>query len=122
MEWKLTGSEPVYQQLEERFRCAVLNGEYQPGARVPSVRELAVQARVNPNTMQRALSELEREGLLCSQGTAGRFVTVDQVTLDALRQRTVERTVAHCRQLLREVGLTLHQAADLAEKEEIKEG
>ena len=62
MDWKFTGSKPVYQQIMEQFRAAVLSGEYPPGGRVPSVRERAAEARVNPNTVQRALTELEREG------------------------------------------------------------
>ena len=63
MNWKFAGDRPVYQQIMENIRGAVLRGELPPGGRVPSVRELAMQAQVNPNTMQRALTELEREGL-----------------------------------------------------------
>ena len=87
MEWKLTGSEPVYLQIMESFRGAVLSGEFGPGDKIPSVRDLAAQARVNPNTMQRAMSELEQERLLCSHGTLGRFVTDDPAILEALRQQ-----------------------------------
>lgn len=111
MEWKLTGAEPVYQQIMEHFRCAVLCGDFPCGQKIPSVRDLAAQARVNPNTMQRALSELEREGLLVSRGTLGRFVTDDQTILDTLRQQHRDKTVLHCQSLLAEVGLTLTEAA-----------
>lgn len=117
MEWKLTGSEPVYQQIMEHFRHAVLTGEYQPGARIPSVRELAAAARVNPNTMQRALAELEREGLLTGHGTQGRIVTVDAEILEELRRKTVKQTVLHCAALLQSVGLTLDGAAQWLENE-----
>lgn len=117
MEWKLNGSEPVYQQIMEHFRGAVLTGEYKSGERIPSVRELAAQACVNPNTMQRALSELERERLLVSHGTLGRFVTDDEAVLQTLRRSAVEKTVLHCRLLLRGVGLTLRQAADMSEED-----
>ena len=72
MNWKFAGDRPVYQQIMENIRGAVLRGELPPGGRVPSVRELAMQAQVNPNTMQRALTELEREGLLVGGGTSGR--------------------------------------------------
>ena len=87
MDWKFAGSKPVYLQIMEQFRAAVLSGEYPPGGRVPSVRELAAEARVNPNTVQRALTELEREGLLTGGGTTGRWVTEDEETLEALRQQ-----------------------------------
>ncbi len=117
MEWKLNGSEPVYQQIMEHFRGAILKGEYQSGERIPSVRELATQARVNPNTMQRALSELERERLLVSHGTLGRFVTYDDTVLESLRRSAVEKTVLQCRMLLQGVGLTLRQAAELSEED-----
>lgn len=119
MEWKLTGSEPVYQQIMEHFRRAVLSGEYPAGTRIPSVRELATQARVNPNTMQRALSELEREQLLISHGTLGRFVTDDQAVLDELRQQSVKKTVRHCAELLAQLGLTLEDAAQILKKDEV---
>lgn len=119
MDWKLTGSEPVYQQIMEHFRRAVIAGEYPAGARIPSVRELATQARVNPNTMQRALSELEREKLLISHGTLGRFVTDDESILAALRQQATEKTVRHCADLLGQLGLTLEDAAQILKKEEV---
>ncbi len=119
MEWKLNGSEPVYQQIKEHFRCAILSGHYPPGERIPSVRDLATQARVNPNTMQRALSELEQEGLLLSHGAFGRFVTENQLILQALRQQKIDQTLLQCQKLLADVGLTLAQAAAMtAEKEE----
>ena len=75
MNWKFTGERPVYQQIVATIRAAILTGEYPPGMKVPSVRDLAAQAQVNPNTMQRALTELEREGLLLGGGTSGRTVT-----------------------------------------------
>ena len=118
MDWKFTGSEPVYQQIAEHFRRAVLAGEYAAGERIPSVRELAAQARVNPNTMQRALTQLERENLLICNGTLGRFVTKDQTVLENLRQQAVESTVRHCSALLAQLGLTLQDAAAI-EKEEV---
>ncbi len=119
MEWKFTGSEPVYQQIAEHFRRAVLTGQFPAGSRVPSVRELATQARVNPNTMQRALTALEREGLLICHGTLGRFVTSDERILENLRQQAVLHTVRHCSDLLAQLGLTLQDAADILTKEEV---
>ena len=85
MNWKFAGDRPVYQQIMENIRGAVLRGELPPGGRVPSVRELAMQAQVNPKTMQRALTELERDGLVYSQRTSGRYVTEDRAAIAEAR-------------------------------------
>lgn len=113
MAWKFAGDRPVYQQIMEHVRGAVLTGELPPGGRVPSVRELAAQAGVNPNTMQRALYELEQEGLLQTQGTLGRVVTEDEEILSRLRRAAVEQVVRRCDAALKELGLTLADAAQL---------
>lgn len=121
MQWKMSGHEPVYQQIMEQLRGAVLAGEYPPGSRVPSVRELAVEAKVNPNTVQRALSELEREGLLENHGTLGRCVTHKDAVLERLRKDAVERLVCDTARRFRELGITMDRAAALlleSEKEE----
>lgn len=65
MKWKIASDRPVYLQLVEQIQRAVLNGEYPPGSKFPTVRELAAQAGVNPNTMQKAPQALEQSGLLC---------------------------------------------------------
>ena len=74
MEWQFRNDSPIYTQLTQRLTQAIVAGEFRPGERLPSVRELAVEAGVNPNTVQRALADLERDGLVFSQRTAGRFV------------------------------------------------
>ena len=81
MDKKLEDNMPIYVQIMNRVREAIAAGELRPGDRVPSVREMAQQFEVNPNTMQRALNELEREGLLESERTAGRFVTEDKALI-----------------------------------------
>ena len=77
MAWELKSDRPIYSQLVEQIQLMVVSGVFPPGAKLPSVREMAAQASVNPNTMQRALSQLESDGLLYSQRTSGRFVTED---------------------------------------------
>ena len=77
MDWTFRGDQPIYAQLMQRIKQGIVSGDLPPGSRLPSVRELATEAGVNPNTMQRALQELEREGMVYSQRTAGRFVTED---------------------------------------------
>lgn len=113
MNWKLTGDSPVYQQIMAAIRGAILKGELEPGGKVPSVRDLAAQAQVNPNTMQRALNELEREGLLVSGGTAGRTVTQDETVLNAMREKTLRELAKECAEKFMVFGLSPTQAAQL---------
>ena len=75
MKWDFSSDAPIYAQLILQIKVGIVSGAFPPGERLPSVRDLATEAGVNPNTMQRALTELERDGLVYSQRTAGRFVT-----------------------------------------------
>lgn len=77
MAWELKSDRPIYSQLIEQIQLMVVSGIFPAGSKLPSVREMAAQASVNPNTMQRALSQLESDGLLYSQRTSGRYVTED---------------------------------------------
>ena len=86
MEWKFNGGAPIYTQIVDAVKLAIVSGELPPGARLQGVRELALEAGVNPNTMQRALSELEREGLVYSVRTAGRYVTGDDAAIQEVRR------------------------------------
>lgn len=113
MNWKFTGDRPVYQQIMAAIRGAVLKGELQPGGKVPSVRDLAAEAQVNPNTMQRALTELEREGLLIGGGTSGRWVTTEETVLTAMRERILRELAQECAEKFMVFGITPTQAAQL---------
>ena len=113
MDWTFTADRPVYQQIMEAVCGSVLKGELQPGQRVPSVRELAAAAKVNPNTMQRALTELEREGLLVGGGTSGRTVTTDEAILAAMRKDALEEVARQCAAKFKVFGVTPAQAAQL---------
>lgn len=93
MDKQLQENLPIYIQIMNRMREAVAAGELKPGERVASVREMAADFAVNPNTMQRALNELEREGLLTSERTVGRFVTTDDALIRDLRQKAAEAAV-----------------------------
>lgn len=77
---------PIWIQLVDAFRHRIVSGQWAPGSKIPSVRELASGAGVNPNTVQRALAELDRTGLTSAERTAGRFVTADAAALDAVRR------------------------------------
>ena len=113
MDWTFTADRPVYQQIMEAVCGSVLKGELKPGQRVPSVRELAAAAKVNPNTMQRALTELEREGLLVGGGTSGRTVTTDEAILAAVRKDALEEVARQCAAKFKVFGVTPAQAAQL---------
>ena len=113
MNWKLTGDSPVYQQIMVAIRGAILKEELPPGGKVPSVRDLAAQAQVNPNTMQRALTELEREGLLISGGTSGRTVTQEEGVLKAMREETLQALAKEFAEKCMVFGVTPTEAARL---------
>lgn len=113
MNWKFTGDRPVYQQIMAAIRGAILKGELPPGGKVPSVRDLAAQAQVNPNTMQRALTELEREGLLVGGGTTGRTVTENEAILAAMREQALQELARECAEKFMVFGVTPSQAAQL---------
>ena len=97
----------------EALRGAIVKGELTPGQKVPSVRDLAADAQVNPNTMQRALTELEREGLLVGGGTSGRTVTTNQEILSAMRDRILAELARECAEKFLTFGITPTQAAQL---------
>ena len=120
MNWKFSGDRPVYQQIMALIRGAILRGELPPGGKIPSVRDLAAEAQVNPNTMQRATTELEREGLLVSGGTSGRTVTENPQVLEQLRDRTLEELARECAEKFMVFGITPTQAAELLLKLEKK--
>lgn len=85
MPWSLDSKRPIYEQIIERVQLDIITGHYQPGDKLPSVRDLAAEAAVNPNTMQKALSELERSGLLYTQRTSGRYITDDRHLIQKMK-------------------------------------
>ncbi len=86
MAWDLSSERPIYIQLVERITRQIASGAYKPGDRFPSVRELALEAAVNPNTMQRAMAALEADGLLITSRTAGRTVTEDMALIESVKK------------------------------------
>ena len=93
MSWKFDTTRPIYMQLVERIKLMIVTGELASGSKLKSVRDMAEEAGVNPNTMQRALAELEREALVYSQRTSGRFVTEDKELLTKMRDEFAEEKV-----------------------------
>lgn len=119
MNWNITAGRPVYVQLIEQLELAIVTGEYPLGSRIPAVRELAAEAGVNPNTMQRALQELETRGLLQTRRTAGRIVSADEHTLQALRARRADVCVADFLTQMQQLGYTREETLALLQKAEL---
>ena len=85
MSWKFNSHAPVSLQIVGKLRSDIILGKYAPGQQFPTVRQIAFEASVNPNTMQKALWQLEIEGLLINKGTIGRFVTSDVAIIEQMR-------------------------------------
>lgn len=93
MSWELKSDRPIYTQLLEHIQIDIISGRYKPGDKLPSVRDLAEEAAVNPNTMQKALQELERIGLVYAQRTSGRFITEDTEIMNNLKKSIAETQI-----------------------------
>ncbi len=106
MNWTFKEGLPIYTQLMEQIQTHIASGTFSPGEQIPPVRELALDAGVNPNTMQRALAELEREGLLYSMRTSGRFVTEDKDKLDELKKALSKGYIEDMFNNLKKLGIT----------------
>lgn len=105
MPWNLDDSRPIYLQLMERIQLDIISGVYQPGDKLPSVRDLALDAAVNPNTMQKALSELERGGLVYSHRTSGRFITDDSTLLKKIKTDLAQEYISTFLSQMRRLGV-----------------
>lgn len=113
MNWNITAGRPVYVQLIEQLELAIVTGDYPLGSRIPPVRELAAEAGVNPNTMQRALQELETRGLLQTMRTSGRIVSADEQTLHDLRQKRAEVCLSEFLLQMQKLGYSRQETLDL---------
>lgn len=111
MAWELDDDRPIYAQIVERLQVQIISGGYLPGGKLPSVRELAAVAAVNPNTMQKAFAELEKSGLIITQGTNGRVVTEDKGLIQNSKQQLAKRHVDAYFAGMEGLGYTRAQAA-----------
>lgn len=123
MPWNLDSKRPIYEQIIERVQLDIITGHYQPGDKLPSVRDLAAEAAVNPNTMQRALSELERSGLLYTQRTSGRYITDDRHLIQKMKTELAAMQVREFITRMRRLGLNeeeiIHLIQDIMREESI---
>lgn len=122
MPWEFASDRPIYLQLMEKIQQKIISGEYAPGERLPSVRELAAEAAVNPNTMQKALVELERAGLVFAQRTSGRYITEDAGLIQQLKRDVAAAEAAEFLQRLGRLGFAPQQAVELLQEAAGKNG
>lgn len=106
MGWNFQNDLPIYTQLVDAIKFSIVSGELLPGARMSTVRDLALEAGVNPNTMQRALQQLEREGLVFSQRSSGRFVTEDVSVIDRARSALAAEYIRRYRDSMASLGFS----------------
>ncbi len=111
MSWSLDSDRPIFQQIVEHIQMQILSGKYAPGDKVPSVRDLAMEAAVNPNTMQKALSELERKGLVYTQRTSGRFITEDQEMIGRLKEEKANEAIETFFRCMEQIGYGKREVA-----------
>ena len=121
MQWQFSNDAPIYAQLLRGVQIRIVAGIFPPGERLPSVRDLAAEAGVNPNTMQRAMADLESRGLAVANRTAGRCVTNDMETIKALRTGLVKEQVAWFLEKMRDLGYTGDEIRAVLE-DALKEG
>lgn len=116
MPWNLDNNRPIYLQLVERIQMDIVSGVYHAGDKLPSVRELAADVAVNPNTMQKAFTELERSGLVYTQRTNGRYITEDQERISRVREKLARECTQSYLSNIRRLGYEREQALALAQK------
>ena len=120
MTWSFTPDRPIYLQLQELLKLSIVSGQRPPGDKLPAVRDLALEAAVNPNTVQRALAELEREGLVYTQRTSGRFVTEDRDVIGKLKNEMAMELIDAFLEKMKAIGYDANDTAALI-REKAKE-
>lgn len=116
MPWELNNDRPIYLQLMEKIQQDIISGIFKPGDKLPSVRDLAMEASVNPNTMQKALSELERSGLVYSQRTSGRFITKDESLIRQLKSQLAAEHIRDFFEKMKQLGFPYKETLTLIEQ------
>ena len=116
MAWTLDSDRPIFLQIVERIQTDIVSGRYQPGDKLPSVRDLAAEASVNPNTMQKAFAELERTGLVYSRRTSGRFITEDTAMIEGLKQQIAEEKIHDFFEAMKHLGMSKEETLQLIQQ------
>lgn len=112
MQWSFNNDVPIYIQLVEQLKIFIITGVYQAGQKIPSVRELAMETKVNPNTMQKALVELENLGLIITQRTSGKFVTEDKQLVENLKNEIAKTKSKEFLLLMKKLNYSINEIVD----------
>lgn len=116
MPWEFKDDRPIYLQLIEQIQLRIISGVYKAGGRLPSVRDIAGEASVNPNTMQKALSELEKIGIVYSQGTSGRFITDDIKKIEKLKNYLATQQSEKFLKSMESIGFNKEESINIVQK------
>ena len=116
MAWDLDTDKPIYLQLAEHIKLSILSGHYIKGEKIPPVRDMAKEAGVNPNTMQRALAYLESDGLIYSKRTSGRYVSDDENLIEDLKRGLAIAQIKLFFDNMNKIGFSSEQVLNLAEQ------
>ena len=113
MNCEFDNNTPIYLQLAQQIETDIISGKIESGARLPSVRELAVLFKVNPNTVQKALGELESDGLIFTERTNGKFVTTDKVLLENRRREYAKKLSLKYIHDMKKIGINITDTINL---------
>ncbi|SES78729.1 GntR family transcriptional regulator [[Clostridium] polysaccharolyticum] len=116
MAWTLTTDRPIYLQIIDVIKYRIISGVYKPGDRLPSVRELATEASVNPNTMQKALTELERDNLIATNRTNGKFISEDEAMIQKLKQDIAKDEIQKFLTNMQKLGFSQKETIEILEE------
>ena len=117
MDWNLDDSRPIWPQIKDKLMQDIIAGVYPMGSSFPTVRELAAEAQVNRNTMQRALSDLETEGLVITNRTAGRVVTTDQKLIELKKLELARANIHNFLDMMESLGYDAEATIKLMKEE-----
>lgn len=113
MKWSFDSDRPIYAQIIDHMRLFIASGEYKAGEKLPSVREIAQEAGVNPNTMQRAFAELESQGLVFANRTSGRFITEDEGMIKELKKELASDAIRTFLDSMKQIGYNKNETVEL---------
>jgi GntR family transcriptional regulator len=113
LKWDINSERPVYIQLIEHIQTAIISGYFKPNDKLPSVRDLAAEASVNPNTMQKALAELEKTELIYTNRTSGRYITSDSTLIDILKKGSAKNIVMDFLEKMNQLGYNQEETLSL---------
>jgi len=104
---------PIYLQIEQQIKLDIIKNKYKPGEKIPSVREYALMLKINPNTINRALLELEEEGLINTQRTSGKYITEDKKIIENLKQQYIKNTTNDFLNKMEEINVSKKEILEL---------